>query len=197
MKVHTLVVGPIDTNCYLVEDEASRECLIIDPGDEAETIIESIGQQQLLPKMIVNTHGHFDHVTANLVLKDRYHVPIMFHDKDSFLVNLTIPVKADKYLVDGDVLSIGPLNFKVIHTPGHSPGGICLFEAAQGVLFSGDTLFFNTCGRTDFPYCSPGEMGKSLEKLVALPADTLVYPGHGRPTKIAEERGWILSEISA
>ena len=188
MIVHAVRVGPIGTNCYLVEDETTKETLIVDPGDEAEKILDVIKKNGLKPRYIVNTHGHFDHVTGNLKLKEKTGAPVLSHELDAFLIALTLPLPPDNFLKDGDRLKVGRLTFTVIHTPGHTPGGICLYCEKEKTLFSGDTLFYGTTGRTDLPYASEKDMGISFKKLLTLPDETKVYPGHGQPTTIGQEK---------
>jgi len=188
MKIHTIKVGSIATNCYIVEDQKSKAALIIDPGDQPEDIIQLVTLHQLRPLFVVNTHGHFDHVTGNMKIKEKYNIPVYNHNKDEFLIKMSIPFAADKNLAEGDNLQVGSISFEVIHTPGHSPGCICLYSKEEKVLFSGDTLFFGTYGRTDFPYGSEEQIITSLQKLFKLPPETKVYPGHGKPTIIKNER---------
>lgn len=189
MRIHTIIVGPIETNCYIVEDEASREGMIIDPGEEADNILKHLKNLQLKVKAIVITHGHFDHIGANRKLKEKLHVPILMHESDVFgLVTGNSP-PPDSLLKDKDSFEVGGLKFEVIHTPGHTPGGISLYCEKEKVIFTGDTLFAGTWGRTDLPYSSEEEMAKSLKKLLKLPPETKVYPGHGQPTTIGEEQG--------
>jgi hydroxyacylglutathione hydrolase len=192
MLIHTLKVGPIGTNCYLAEDEASKACLIVDPGDEAEAIIELIGKNKLKPAAIVITHGHWDHVGANQELKATYHLPIMMNQADLFGLKITDSPTPDKNLKENDEVKAGGLIFKVMQTPGHSPGGISLYSKEEKVIFTGDTLFKETYGRVDLPGSSPEAMVFSLKKLLALPPETKVYPGHGRPTTIGDEQNLLL-----
>lgn len=188
MKIHVLVVGPIQTNCYIIEDEASREAIVIDPGGEAGKIIDHIKKNKLKVKYIVITHGHFDHVGANQKLKDETGADILINQADDFFLPLSDSPKADHFLREGDLIKVGEITFKIIHTPGHTPGGICLYNEEKKVLFSGDTLFNGTYGRTDLPYSSQENMLQSLEKLYALPPETAVYPGHGQSTTIKVEK---------
>jgi len=188
MKIHVLVVGPIQTNCYIIEDEASREAIVIDPGGEARKISDYIKEHKLKVEHIVITHGHFDHVGANQKLKDETGADILINQADDFFLSLSDSPKADRFLKEGDLIKVGEIIFKIIQTPGHTPGGICLYNEGQKVLFSGDTLFNGTYGRTDLPHSSQENMLRSLEKLYALPPETIVYPGHGQPTSIKIEK---------
>ena len=192
MLIHTLKVGPIATNCYLIEDEISKECLIVDPGDEAEAIIKSIEANHLKPTAIVITHGHWDHAGANKRLKEKYGLPIMMNEDDLFGLKITDSPAPDQSLKENDEVKAGGLTFKVLQTPGHSPGGISLYSKEEQVIFTGDTLFKETYGRVDLPGSSPEAMVFSLKKLLALPHATKVYPGHGRPTTIGGEQNLLL-----
>ena len=192
MIIHTLKVGPISTNCYLIEDENSKACLIVDPGDEAEAIIKLIEKHQLKPTAIVITHGHWDHVGANLTLKERYHLSIMMNRADLAGIKMTDSPAPDQDLIEGDKIKVGGISFQVLQTPGHSPGGIALYSKEEKVIFTGDTLFKETYGRVDLPGSSPEAMVFSLKKLLALPHETKVYPGHGRPTTIGAEQNLLL-----
>ena len=188
MKIHTIPVGPLETNCYLVEDERSKETLIIDPGDDAEKILKEIKVHALKPVFVVTTHGHYDHIGAVREIKDRYNIPFLMHEKDLWGLPLVGAPQPDRFLKDQDKLDIGHWTLVIIHTPGHTPGGICLYNEKEKVLFSGDTLFAGTYGRTDLPYSSQADMEKSLKKLLKLPPDTKVYPGHGETTNIGREQ---------
>jgi len=192
MLIHTLRVGPINTNCYLVEDEPGKECLVIDPGDDAAEIVKLIEERHLKPAAIVITHGHFDHVGANRELKEKYGLPILMNRADLFGIKQTDSPAPDQDLVEGEAIRVGGLSFKVLQNPGHSPGGISLYSAQEKVIFTGDTLFYGTYGRVDLPGSSPAAMALSLKKLLALPPETNVYPGHGRPTTIGDEQNLLL-----
>jgi len=194
MKIHVISVGPIRTNCYLVEDEKSKDCLIIDPGDNAEAIIKLIDQEKLKPSAIFLTHGHYDHAGAVRTLKDHYQIPFLMHQRDLWGLPLVNAPAPDKLVEDGEKLVVGNLSFKIICNPGHTPGGLSLYCAVNQTLFSGDTLFAGTWGRTDLPYSSEKEMVVSLKKLLALPPETKVYPGHGRSTTIGAELS-LLKEV--
>lgn len=193
MEVITLKVGELATNCYLVFDSKSRSCLIIDPGDEANFISEKIIRLGLKPSAIIATHGHFDHILAARELQLAFRVPFLIHQEDEKIVNylrqsaqwwlkrkiIALPPKIDHYLSDGQVISFGPKRLVVVHTPGHTPGGICLYSQKQKILFSGDTVFKDGSGRTDLSYSSPEAMQKSLAQINHKFAGFTVYPGHG------------------
>ena len=204
--VHRLVVSAFETNCYIAAcpprslgDESTRDALIIDPGDEAHLISDAAYGLDVNVIGIVNTHGHADHIGSNAALKGEFDCPIMIHESDAPMLtdpqaNLSaslgsgiISCPADRLLKEGDEIAVGGLTFRVIHTPGHTPGGICLL--GEGVLFSGDTLFMDGVGRTDFPGGSQKQLLDSIrDKLLVLPDDTIIYPGHGPETTIGREK---------
>jgi glyoxylase-like metal-dependent hydrolase (beta-lactamase superfamily II) len=198
MIIKTVQVGELRTNCYIVASSKTREAVIIDPGDEAEKIIEAIETEKLKPILIVNTHAHPDHVGANFKLAEKYDIVAalgedgykMIEDFKGYFEEFSglkiEDLSIERLLNDNNMIDIGELKLQVINTPGHSKGGICLY--GNGVLFSGDTLFAGTYGRTDIPGGSENEMQASIKKLMELPDGTVVYPGHGSRTTIAEER---------
>ena len=200
MKIRALTVGPIMENAYIVYDENTLEGIIIDPGDDAEDIIKIVKDLKLNIKYIVNTHGHADHIGANTQLLKQLHAKLAIHEDDKMMLsdpnlNLSITgymgreVKSpapDIILHEGDVITFGNIKLKVIHTPGHTPGGICLL--GDGVLFSGDSLFEGSVGRTDFPGGSMSALVDSLKKkILTLDPKIKVFPGHGGPTTIGYE----------
>jgi len=199
MVLIRLVVGPLQVNCFILADEKTKEAVVIDPGDDAGDILKVIKEKGLKVKYIVNTHGHFDHVGANKALKDATGAELLIHEGDapvmasaplhsrSFgMAPVSSPV-ADRYVKHGEVISAGEVSLKVLHTPGHSPGGISLLE--QGMVFSGDSLFAGSIGRTDLP---GGDLltllGSIKTNLMVLPDDTKVFCGHGPATTIGDER---------
>jgi hydroxyacylglutathione hydrolase len=208
MILKTLVVGQLKTNCYLVACEHTREALIIDPGDDADEIMAALASlgagSQLAPfqaRHIVLTHFHFDHILAAEALRLKTGASLAIHRDDAdalsdppalfryFSPGALRGLKADRLLEDGEMLHVGELVVQVLHTPGHSPGGIALWIATEGIVFGGDTLFREGVGRTDFPGCSAEELLRSIrERLFALPDETVVYPGHGPATTIGHER---------
>lgn len=198
MILKKLVVGPFASNCYIVGSESSKEGMIIDPGDEAEVILRNVKDLELAIKFIVLTHGHIDHIGALKEVKEATGAEVAIHADDAqalqensvsamFGLSYPTPLPADRLLQGGDSIDIGDLHFWVVYTPGHSPGGICL--VGQGVVFSGDTLFNCGIGRTDLPSGSYSQLMNSIHtKLLVLPDNTTVYPGHGPETTIGTER---------
>ena len=199
MRYELVIVGALETNCYLVYCDHTRECAIIDPGADPEKIFPVIAELELKPALILNTHGHVDHIGANSDMKEKFHVPLCIHPLDSpmlqegaqFELGLFLGAKAsppaDRLLNDGDRLDIGRSSLEIIHTPGPSPGSVCL--RGDGLLFSGDTLFFEGVGRTDLAGGSWKDLEKSIRtRVLVLPDSTLVLPGHGPLTTIAQEK---------
>lgn len=199
MKIHTFACGPFQTNTYLVEDEGSGAALLIDPTLQSEGILAEIEQRALRLAVIVNTHGHIDHVFANAFFKEQTGAPLSIHSADApmlatlaqqaRLFGLPEPAlaQADRLLEDGDTISAGALALRVPHTPGHTSGGVSLYS--PGVLFSGDTLFAGGVGRTDLPGGDWNTLLDSItSRLLALPDETIVYSGHGQPTTIGAEK---------
>lgn len=193
-------VGVNFTNCYLI-GKKDGNAIVIDPGDDLEKIMALIDKNNLNVEKIINTHGHFDHITANSELKEKTNADIYIHEKDKEALvnpdknlsthlgqnNLVKLKEADHTLAEGDIIEIEDYKFKVLHTPGHSPGSICLHDKDKQVLISGDTIFSMGVGRTDFPGCSQEELINSIEnKLLNLPDETKVYPGHGQETTIGK-----------
>jgi len=191
-----LVVGPFASNCYIVGSESNKEGMIIDPGAGTKQILSNISDLGLKIRLLVLTHGHMDHVGAVKGVKEATGAELAIHADDTrflrrlslnTLYSLSVPPEPERLLGDGDSIDIGDLHFTVLHTPGHSPGGICLL--GNGVLFSGDTLFNAGVGRADFPGASHSQLMNSINtKLMVLPDDTVVYPGHGPHTTIGAER---------
>jgi hydroxyacylglutathione hydrolase len=196
--LETVVVGPIETNCYLFWDPADLSALVVDPGDEPERILAAVRRLQLRVTGIVNTHGHADHLGANQELLDATGARLWIHagDRDCLASparNLSLGLgaavtspPAGGELTDDLKLSCGALSLQVLHTPGHSPGSVCLY--GSGILLAGDTLFAGSAGRTDLPGGDARRLAQSLARIVReVPPDTLVYPGHGPATILARE----------
>jgi glyoxylase-like metal-dependent hydrolase (beta-lactamase superfamily II) len=198
MKYESVVVGALETNCYLAYCPETLECAIIDPGAEPEKIFRVVSQRDLRPTLLINTHGHVDHIGANRDIKDKFDIPLCIHEADrpmlesilqsglSFFLGAKKSPPPDKYLEEGDELAIGTMSLKVLHTPGHSPGSVSLM--GDGLLFSGDTLFFGGVGRTDLPGGSWEELERSIrDRIFTLPVETLVLTGHGPTTTVDQE----------
>lgn len=198
-SVDTLVVGPIEENCYVLKDEETGEGIIIDAGDNGQEILAYVRDNGIDIKLLVNTHGHWDHIGAVDVLRDALGVQLAIHREDApmltageeemavYSVFVGKKKPAEILLEDGDVINFGKSSLKVIHTPGHTKGGICLYGG--GCLFSGDTLFASSVGRTDLPGGDYHEILHSVNVALAQVADeTKVYPGHGPASRMGRER---------
>jgi len=186
MKIAVLTVGAYQTNCYLVWQEERTDCVVIDPGYVPEKILETVRQQGKTVAAILLTHGHFDHVGGVKEMAKETGCPVFLRPEEKELPE--IMTAGSLYCTDhyGESLTVAGLAFTVLHTPGHTPGSVCLL--CEDVLFSGDTLFAGSCGRTDFPGSDPAEMARSLNKLALLPGDYQVFPGHGEATILSYER---------
>jgi len=188
MFIKMFTVGVLGTNCFVVGDTQTEEAIVIDPGlnhaSEAKNILQEIQRNRFRIKFIVNTHGHPDHISGNKMIKEATGAPILIHEYDAPLLHSP---KADKTLREGDLIELGDIKLRVLHTPGHSKGSIALLGA--DAVFSGDTLFAGSIGRYDLPGGSLEEIMNSIKnKLLALPDHVKVYPGHGEVTTIGEER---------
>jgi len=201
MRVEIIPVGPFVMNAYLLVDETSRSAALIDPGDEADRILEAVRRLEADPRMILATHGHLDHVAGIREIKERTGLPLYLHPDDRFLIDRlpehavlfglppVAPPEVDHDLADGDVLSVGDLRIEVLHTPGHSPGSVSFHLPDEKILFCGDVLFQGSIGRTDLPGGSFDVLLRSIhERLFPLGDDVTVYPGHGPTTTIGHER---------
>jgi glyoxylase-like metal-dependent hydrolase (beta-lactamase superfamily II) len=199
MKYESLIVGPLETNCYFVYSPETMECAVVDPGAEPDSIIRMIAQMNFKPTLILNTHGHIDHIGANKDIKEKFDIPLYIHSADSAMLNNVLQSEmglflgakdspaADHFLEEGEKIKIGKYSLKVIHTPGHSPGSVSFL--GDGFLLSGDTLFFGGVGRTDLPGGSWQEMVNSIKnKILTLPDEMIVLPGHGPHTTVGQER---------
>ncbi|MEH0018894.1 MAG: MBL fold metallo-hydrolase [Desulfobacter sp.] len=199
MIIEKLEVGPIMANCFILGCENTKEAVVIDPGDDADKILMALAKAELKVKYLINTHGHFDHVGGNKRMKEATGAPIAIHSGDEpmlmelsrsaamFGLSAENSPPADLALKDGDEISFGEITLKVIHTPGHSQGGVCLHT--PGHLFAGDTLFAGSIGRTDLPGGDYDTLISSIKtKLLCLDEDTVVYTGHGPETSIGNEK---------
>lgn len=186
MILEIMPVGMLAANCYILGCEDTKEGVVIDPGGDALSLLSKIKKLDLNIKYIILTHGHYDHTGAINEIKEKTNAPIAIHKLDKKILE-DENKSADMYLKDGDELSIGSIKLKIIHTPGHSPGGISILM--DGAVFTGDTLFAGSIGRTDF---YKGDMEQILfsikNKLFSLPEETKVYPGHGPASTIASEK---------
>lgn len=203
MFIQVFPSGPFSTNAYIVACANTREAAIIDPApDSSSEIVTFLSEHNFKPQKILLTHSHWDHIADVYPLKEKYQIPVYVHHLDA--PNLQQPgadalpcwiqitgVNPDAFLEEGMEVKVGDCTFQVLHTPGHSPGCVCLFEPLQHVLFSGDTLFKGTIGNLSFPTSQPSLMSSSLMKLAGLPPETRVFPGHGASTTIQAEREWI------
>jgi hydroxyacylglutathione hydrolase len=189
VDIEQIKAGYMDVFCYIVSCPVKKEALVIDPAGNEEDIVERINDNGLVLKYIVNTHGHADHTCGNAKMKDLTGARIIMHEEDDNIFNspegqvmarqmgFALSPHADIFVKDGDEISVGDVTLKVIHTPGHSPGGICLL--GDGNLFTGDTLFVGAIGRTDLPGASYEDFMDSINrKLMTLPEETIVWPGH-------------------
>jgi len=203
MEIDRLILGAYETNCYILrKSSAANGCVVVDPGLEVEQLLDFIKRHKLNPAAVVLTHGHIDHIGGVGGLRENYpDVKVYIHKLDAKMLensysNLSAMMgaafstePADFSLEDGSVIEQAGVKLQVLHTPGHTPGGICLYSKDEGIVFTDDTLFAESIGRTDFQGGSLEQLLKSVsEKLFTLPDDTIVYPGHGPSTTIAREK---------
>jgi len=200
MKIEVMTVGPIDENCHIVYCAEHGTAIIVDPGDSGKRIIDFIERKGLIPKIVLNTHCHADHTGAVLTLVEHFGIPFICHEDDVWMLEsseqhataeymgLKKPPKNDATVRDGDEIELcEDYSLKVIHTPGHTPGGICLM--GDGKVISGDTLFRFSIGRSDLAGGDHNTLIRSIrKKLFILPDETVIYPGHGDTTTIGEEK---------
>lgn len=202
MHIKTITAGPIETNAFVVGDEGSHEAIIIDaPPDSAEQLLDAVRDDGYQVKLIVLTHAHFDHVIDAAKLKQETGAPLAISEDAMLQLRQVIQegqapytveeIGPDQYLAEGDEIAVGSLRFSILETPGHAPGQVSLYEAAEQVMFGGDTLFPGGYGRADLPGSSMGETRDSMRKLLELPDSATVYPGHGLPAQIGNERPWM------
>lgn len=200
MIIKTIPVGMIGTNCYIAGCPETKEAVVIDPGDEEQKIMKVVNDNKLKVVAIINTHGHWDHVGANGAIKEKTGAPLMIHEDDAtYLTDSKLNLasmligkgekspQADKVLRDGDEIKFGNQLFKVLHTPGHTPGGICLIGDKE--VFAGDTLFAGSIGRTDLAGGNYDTLIRSIkDKVLTIGDEYVVYPGHGPATRIGDEK---------
>ena len=200
IEIKSMTLGMVATNCYLIINTETKEALLIDPADNALRISNVIEENVCTLKAILLTHGHFDHIMALNELKKRYNVPVYAHEEEedvlkqsslnmSGMIGQIYTTQADIYVKDGEHLKLAGLDIIVLHTPGHTKGGVCYYLPEEKVLMSGDTLFHCSIGRTDFPTGSMSQLVRSVkEQLFVLPDDVQVYPGHDSVTSIGYEK---------
>ena len=200
MRIKKFVIGMVGTNCYVVYNENTKECFVVDPAAPSAPLVEFIRTEGLQLQGILLTHGHFDHIMALNDLKKRYNVPVYAHEEEEDVLkqsslNLSGSIgqiyttQADVYVKDGEHLKLAGLDVIVLYTPGHTKGGVCYYFPEEKVLMSGDTLFHCSIGRTDFPTGSMSQLVRSVkEQLFVLPDDVQVYPGHDSVTSIGYEK---------
>lgn len=198
VNVQTITVGAFQENCYLVVDDRSRKAVIVDPGSEGERLVEAVDRSGATLEAVWITHAHVDHVGAIASIKQRWDVPVYLHPLDRRLyeaagrqaqvygVPFEEPPPPDREFSDGQLLELGDVEFTVMHAPGHAPGHVVIH--GHGIALVGDCLFAGSIGRTDLPFSNPPQLAESLKRIAELPPETVVYPGHGIDTTIAEER---------
>ena len=202
-SVKIVTVGQLATNCYIVWDRVTLDALIIDPGDDAEFISDTLTKLKVFPRAVIATHGHFDHVLAAFALETMYNIPFMMHPADGFLLksmkksatyylhiqHVDPPPHAVVPVSDGQHITLGKSEITILETPGHTPGSICLYEERHRVIFTGDTVFASgAVGRTDRSYGDRTLLLESLRKIFALPPNTALFPGHGEASTIGAEK---------
>lgn len=198
MIIKKFVVGPLENNCFIVADERSKECFIVDPGDEPDRILDFVHENDFRIKYIICTHAHFDHIGAVSDIKKATGAKIVIHADDLEIYGrtreqgllwgfeLNEQPRPDMFVSEGDRIEIGELRFEIFHTPGHSPGGICIY--GEGIVITGDTLFAGSVGRTDFYGGDMEKLRQSFRRLMSLSDEVKVLPGHGAETTIGQEK---------
>jgi len=201
IDIITLKVGQLQTNCYLVSDRESKDTIIIDPGDDVDYIIQTISSNSLTPRIILATHGHFDHIMAAWEIQQIYKIPFWVNRLDLFLLdnmaksaNYFLKLKTgpppivSQKLFDKKIFQFEKIKLTLLPSPGHTPGSFCFYLKSENILFSGDTIFAGgVVGRTDFSYSQKNDLKKSIEKILILPRQTKILPGHGIPSSIRKE----------
>ncbi|MBE5964886.1 MAG: MBL fold metallo-hydrolase [Lachnospira sp.] len=200
MIVKRDILGMIGTNCYYIYDEESKKAIVIDPADNYAKLLATLNKLEIAPVAVLLTHGHFDHIMAADKLRTEYGIKVYIGEHEADVVTnpnlnlsaaMAVPasVKPDVLVKDNEVLDIEGITIKAIHTPGHTKGGMCYYLPKENVVFTGDTLFYESVGRTDFPTSSTSQLVRSIkDKLFELPDETICYPGHGDSTQIAYEK---------
>lgn len=198
MLIKSIVVGPLEVNCFIIADETCKKAMVVDPGDEPDRIMDIIKNNDFVVEYIICTHGHFDHVGAVSDLKKATDAKVLIHKDELEIYSAAKDMAAfwgydldplpdpDVLVEDGEDIAVGDLSFKVFHTPGHSPGGICLY--GEGIVITGDTLFSGSVGRTDFHGGDTNRLKESFKRLMSLPENIRVLPGHGPETTIGREK---------
>jgi hydroxyacylglutathione hydrolase len=198
--IETLTVGPLQTNCYVFADPEAQKCAIIDPGGDAAQILATVSSLGVVVQIVIDTHGHADHILANRQIVEATGAPLAIHPLDAdmlhnplrslsmFLGKLQPSPEASVLLADGDLVPVGSSTLQVLHTPGHTPGSVSVYCAAEGAVFSGDALFHMGVGRSDLGGNHAALMNSIRTRLLTLPDETVVYPGHGPQTTIGYER---------
>lgn len=200
IAIRMMVLGPVQTNCFFLINEDTKEVIIVDPADSAQRISKWINSENLKPVAVLLTHGHFDHIMAMDALREEYKIPV-YASRDevdvlakpqlnvSTMMGIRLSTQADELFKDGDVLELAGIKLKVISTPGHTVGSVCFYIEEENMLISGDTLFCTSVGRTDFPTGSSRQLIESIKtRLFVLPDDTAVFPGHNDMTTIGYEK---------
>jgi hydroxyacylglutathione hydrolase len=206
MHIKTITAGPIETNAFVIGDEASHEAIVVDaPPDSADLIMDAVRDGGYTVKLIVLTHSHFDHVIDAAKLKQESSAPLAIHEDAMAQLRQVIQdgqapytvddIGPEQYLSEGEEIPVGTLRFRVLVTPGHAPGQISLYEENEQVMFGGDTLFPGGYGRADLPGSSMEETRDTMRKLLELPDSVTVYPGHGLPAQIGNERPWMTEVV--
>lgn len=200
MQIERFIVGMVGTNCYVVSNEETSECFLVDPGAYSDKVIAYIREHELKPQAILLTHGHFDHIMGLDGVLREFPIPVYAQEEEEILLkdasyNASVSYgpaytfSGASYIKDGQILELAGMTIRAIHTPGHTIGGCCYYIESEQVLFSGDTLFHDSVGRTDFPTGSQSQLVRSIrEKLLGLPEETVVCPGHMSETTIGHEK---------
>ena len=197
LKIKNIISGQFEVNCYLVYDGTTKACIIIDPGEDDKLVIKEIENLELKPELLINTHGHFDHILSDDIIRKKYNIPLAIHKDDvdflsdvnknaSYVIGKPVTINNPEIIFEKEqTYQTSFCKYSIINTPGHTPGSVCIL--IDNNLFSGDTVFAGSIGRTDFPCSSPSAMKKSLQKIKQLDKNIQVYPGHGPSTNMENE----------